>query len=82
MNIYAIHREKPFTTEYNVMVYSSKKVAESKIKEANEEYRKWSEIKKHFYNNSSYSNINFLDFIYSNPTPDRYRIEKIKVLKQ
>lgn len=78
MNIYAIHRDRPFSTEYNVMVYSSKKLAEKKVKELNEVYRKWREVKNTMWVN--YGNTNYMDWVYSNPTPDHYRIEKMKVI--
>lgn len=78
MNIYAIHREKPFSTEYNVMIFSSKKLAEKKIKELNEVYRKWREVKNNI--RGGYGSPSFLDWIYNNPTPDKYRLEKIKVI--
>jgi hypothetical protein len=75
MNVYAIHRDNIFTTDYNVMICSSKKVAESKIKTANEAYYKWYEAKKTF---ADYS-IKHLDFIYNNPMPSKYRFEKIQI---
>ncbi len=78
MNIYAIHREKPFSTEYNVMVYSSKKLAEKKVKELNEAYGKWREDRNTIW--EDHGNANFLDWIYNNPTPDYYKVEKIKVI--
>ncbi len=78
MNVYAIHRERPFSTEYNVMIFSTKKLAEKKIKELNEVYRKWAEVKNSMW--ADYGNVHYIDWIYSNPTPDRYRLEKLKVI--
>lgn len=60
------------------MVYSSKKLAEKKVKELNEVYRKWREVKNTMW--VDYGNANYMDWIYCNPTPYHYRIEKIKVI--
>jgi hypothetical protein len=78
MNIYAIHREGVWTTHYNVAVCSSMKVAKKCIDELNMEYKKWREKdEKICFNSAEYHN-----FLYSNPQPYRYRIEKLKVFKK
>ena len=85
MNVYAIHREGIWTTDYNVMICSSKKIADSKIKKWNEHYRMWHEAEKSLSSGSTSdyrSNTNYMDFIYNNPRPPKFRIEKIKVLTE
>jgi len=82
MNVYAIHCEGIWTTDYNVMICTSKKIADSKIKKWNDHYHMWHKAIKSLSNGnaSDYSNTNYMDFIYNNPQPSKFRIEKIKVL--
>ncbi len=68
-----------FGTDYNVMICATKKIAESKIKKFNEKYHTWYKRKKYLYENEFLSEA-YMDFFYNNPQPDRYRIEKFKVL--
>ena len=84
MNIYAIHREGVWTTDYNVWVCSSRKIAENKIKKMNDHYQMWREAKSSLGRGdiSDYSRREYMDFIYNNPQPPKYRIEKIEVLKK
>lgn len=79
MKVYAIHRENVWTTDYNVIIYSSKRHAQKILKELNEPYRSYHEIKKHF--GSNYKNDNYMDWLYQNPTPPKYRIEELIVVK-
>lgn len=78
MNVYAIHRENVWTTDYNVAIYSSKKMAEKQIHQANLEYARWHQAMEQFH---SYG-ADHMDFIYNNPQPARYRIEQLKVVKR
>jgi hypothetical protein len=78
MYVYAIHCEGIWTTNYNVAICSSKKLAENCIKEMNAEYDKWCEER----NKITYNSTEYLDFSYHNPQPRRYRVEKIKVFKR
>ena len=82
MKVYAIHRERVWTTDYNVMICSSKRFAERNAKVLNERYDKWLEEKREI---KEYSRLNdgreFMDFVYNNPQPPRYRIEKLEITK-
>jgi len=82
MNVYAIHRERVWTTDYNVMICSSKRFAERNAKVLNERYDKWLEEKREI---KEYSRLNdgleYMDFVYNNPQPPRYRIEKLEITK-
>ncbi len=78
MFVYAIHREGIWTTNYNVAICSSKKLAENTIKEMNAEYNKWKEER----NKTPHNSTEYLDFSYHNPQPHKYRIEKLKVFKK
>jgi hypothetical protein len=69
MFVYAIHREKVWTTDYNVLMFSSKKMAQKVVEEANVKYEKWKADKK----------AGLISYHYENPQPSRYRLEKIKV---
>ena len=83
MKVYAIHREGVWTTDYNVMICSSKKIADSKIKKWNEHYHLWHEAKKSLSSGSAsdyWSNADYMDFIYNNTQPPKFIIEKIEVL--
>lgn len=68
MFVYAIHREKVWTTDYNVLIFSSKKMAQKVVEEANIKYDKWKENKEAS-----------MSYFYENPQPPFYRFEKIKV---
>lgn len=78
MYVYAIHGEGVWTTNYNVAICSSKKLAENCIQEMNAEYDKWCEERNKIPHNST----EYLDFSYHNPQPRKYRIEKLKVFKK
>jgi hypothetical protein len=78
MNVYAIHREGVWTTYYNVAICSSKKLAEKCLQEMNAVYNKWSQER----NKISHNSTEYLDFMYFNPQPCKYRIEKLKVFKK
>ena len=82
MKVYAIHRERVWTTDYNVMLCSSKRFAERNVKVLNERYDKWLEEKREI---KEYSRLNdgleYMDFVYNNPQPPRYRIEKLEITK-
>ena len=82
MKVYAIHKENTFTTDYNVIICSSKKLVERKLQELNEKYVMWYKEKKYLSDNgfSSYGNANYVDWIYRNPTPSKYRFEEIEVI--
>jgi len=80
MNVYAIHRERIWTTDYNVMMYSSQDVAENKIQELNEAYNRWYKTQKDLYENH-FCNNTYMDFVYNNPQPPQYRIEKFELIK-
>jgi len=78
MNVYAIHRENIFNSDYNVEICMSKKVAEEHTKELNAAYEQWCEKKEKI----SFDGVDYLNFIYTNPHPWKYRIEKLKVFKK
>ena len=82
MKVYAIHKENTFTTDYNVIICSSKKLAEQKLQELNEKYVIWYKEKKYLFDNSfsDYQNANYIDWLYRNPTPSKYRVERLEVV--
>ena len=82
MNIYAIHKENTFTTDYNVIMCSSKKLAEQKLEELDEKYVIWYKEKKYLFDNSfsDYGNTNYVDWVYRNPKPSKYRLEKLEII--
>lgn len=82
MKVYAIHKENTFTTDYNVIICSSKKLAEQKLQELNEKYVIWYKEKKYLFDNSfsGYENANYIDWLYRNPTPSKYRVERLEVV--
>lgn len=82
MNVYAIHREKVWTTDYNIAICSSKKLAEKTVQELNKEYDKWLVEKNDVKKYSGFNGSDYMDFIYNNPEPPRYRFEKIKVFSK
>jgi hypothetical protein len=77
MYVYAIHEEGVWKTDYNVAICSSKKLAENFICELNAEFNKWFEAR----NKIPFNSTAYLDFSYHNPQPHKYRIEKLKELK-
>lgn len=79
MNVYAIHKEKVWTTEYNVAICSSKKLAEKTVQNLNKDYDMWLVQKNDIKEYSGFTGVDYMDFIYNNPQPLRYRFEKIKV---
>jgi hypothetical protein len=79
MYVYAIHRENVWTTDYNVAICSSKKLAEKTVQELNKEHDKWVVDKNDAEKYSRFNDTNYMDFVYNNPKPRRYRFEKIKV---
>ena len=81
MNVYAIHKESVWTTHYNVAICSSKKLAEKTVQELNKEYDKWHKIHTDLYVNQ-YNSGFYMDFVYNNPQPPKYRFEKIKVFTE
>lgn len=68
MFVYAIHRETLWRTDYNVLMFSSKKMAQKVVEEANVKYEKWKTDKKDEFS-----------YCYENPQPPHYRVEEIKV---
>jgi hypothetical protein len=81
MNVYAIHKERIWTTEYNVAICSSKKLAEKTVQELNEKYYKWIKEMNYLYENN-FLGESYMDFVYSNPKPPKYCLEKLKVIKK
>ena len=83
MKVYAIHCENVWTTDYNVVIFYSKRHAQKILKELNEPYSLWNKEKKYLYDNgfSNYENANYMDWVYRNPTPAKYRIEELNVVK-
>ena len=81
MNVYAIHRERVWTTDYNVMLCSSKRFAERNAKVLNERYDKWLDEKRVIKEYSGFNGFDYMDFVYNNPQPPRYRIEKLEITK-
>lgn len=69
MFVYAIHRETVWSTDYNALVFSSKKMAQKVVEGANVKYEKWKADK----------NAGLISCPYENPQPSRYRLEEIKV---
>jgi hypothetical protein len=82
MYVYAIHGEGVWTTDYNVAICSSKKLAEKTVQELNKNYDKWIADKNDVEKYSYFNGTNYSDFVYDNPKPSRYRIEKLKVFKK
>jgi len=78
MNVYPIHKEGVWNTEYNVAICSSKKLAEKTVQELNKEYDTWLTEKKvnSFTGNNGMA---YMNFVHNNPQPPQYRFEKIQV---
>jgi len=74
INIYAIHRIKQHSTDYNVMFCSSKKVAERQIQIITESDNKWRKDVEEEIRSKGYP-----DYV-CNLLKDKFRIENIKVI--
>ena len=62
------------------MICSSKKVADQKIKDLNERYDEWCKFKVDLYEKKCNS-TDYIKFVYNNPQPSKYRIEKLEITK-
>jgi hypothetical protein len=75
MNIYAIHEQKNCHVEYNVVICSTKTIADKQIKKLLKDYDEWKESVKREINKAYPKN----DYECSLKTP-KFWIEKIKVI--